>query len=153
MKTTVLTKAIRNIHFRDSKDGYSILIIASLCDFLNKKNLIAERLTRSFKEDIDYCVEHFTSFSSIIDTLRNSIVDADNSLDELNSDIKTTSDSMANMRADQMEKVGQAIEDAVGDADRLTSGFKQINGGAQEAAQSMYSMTHQLEQLKTLLSL
>ena len=66
MKTTVLTKTIRNIHFRDSKDGYSILIIASLCDFLNKKNLIAERLTRSFKEDIDYCVEHFTSFSSTI---------------------------------------------------------------------------------------
>ena len=64
MKTTVLTKAMRTLHFR-SMDVYSIITIASLCDFLNKKNLIAERFIRSFKEDIDYCVENFSSFRSI----------------------------------------------------------------------------------------
>ena len=90
-----------------------------------------------------------TSLNNIIDTLRNSINNADQSLDNLNQDIKTTSDSMASIKADQMERVNQAIEDAVGDADRLTSGFKELNGGAQQAAESMYSMTHQIEQLKT----
>lgn len=66
MKTTVLTKAMRALHL-SSIDVRSFLIIALLCDFLNKKNLIAERLTRSFKEDVDYCLENFTSFNSIND--------------------------------------------------------------------------------------
>ena len=89
-----------------------------------------------------------TSFSNIIDTLRTSITGADNSLEDLNQDIKVTSDNMANIKADQMERAGRAIEEAVGDTDRLTSGFKELNGGAQQAAESMYSMTHQLDQLK-----
>lgn len=64
MKTTVLTKAMRALHFR-SENVYSIITLISLCDFLNNKNLIAERLTRSFKEDIDYCVENFEFFSIV----------------------------------------------------------------------------------------
>ena len=71
-----------------------------------------------------------------------------NIVEDLNQDIKVTSDNMANIKADQMERAGRAIEEAVGDTDRLTSGFKELNGGAQQAAESMYSMTHQLEQLK-----
>jgi len=64
MKTTVLTKAMRTIHF-SSMNVYAIITLASLCDFLNNKNLIAERLTRTFKEDVDFCVENFTFFSEI----------------------------------------------------------------------------------------
>lgn len=65
MKTTALTKAIKTLGRHHSSDAYSIITFASLCDFLNNKNLIAERLTRSFREDVDYCVENFTFFSGI----------------------------------------------------------------------------------------
>ena len=65
MKTTALTKALKTfLHYR-SIDAYSIITFASLCDFLNNKNLIAERLTKSFKEDVNYCVENFSFFSGI----------------------------------------------------------------------------------------
>ena len=112
------------------------------------EGLISElnRMSEARKQALE--IRTGTSFSNIIDTLRSSIVGADSSLEDLNQDIKVTSDSMANIKADQMERASRAIEEAVGDTDRLTSGFKELNGGAQQAAESMYSMTHQLDQLK-----
>ena len=88
------------------------------------------------------------SMVEIIDKIKNSVNDADTALNKYNVDIKKASDETARLESGQFERANQAISDAVNSADKLTSGFKEINGGAQQAADSMFSMTKQVEQLQ-----
>ena len=113
------------------------------------EGLITElnRMSEARKKALELRADN--SLNNIIETLRNSINNADSSLDELNKDIKITSDNITSIRADQFEKVNREVESMAGDVDKATSGFKQLNGTAQETAQSMYSMANELEQLKT----
>ena len=88
------------------------------------------------------------SMAEIINKIKNSVDNADASLRQYNTDIKASSDAAANLKSDQFDRANKAIIDAAGGAERLTSDFKQLNGTAQETANSMFSMTKQVEQLQ-----
>jgi len=88
------------------------------------------------------------AFNQIITELRTKVTDADQAMNKFGNDIKTTSDTIAQIRADGVDKVTTALNEAVNGTDKAQSGFKQLNGTAQETANSMLSMTKQVEQLQ-----
>ena len=88
------------------------------------------------------------AFNQIITELRTKVTDADQAMNKFGNDIKTTSDNIAQIRADGVDKVTTALNEAVSGTDKAQSGFKQLNGAAQETANSMLSMTKQVEQLQ-----
>ena len=89
-----------------------------------------------------------TSFDNIITTLRDKINNADSSLNKFNSDIKATTDGMARIQADGIERTNKALGEAASQAGKAQSGIKSLNGEAQQAANSMFSMANQLSQLQ-----
>ena len=89
-----------------------------------------------------------TSFDNIITTLRDKINNADSSLNKFNSDIKATTDGMARIQADGIERTNKALNEAASQAGKAQSGIKSLNGEAQQAANSMFSMANQLSQLQ-----
>ena len=89
-----------------------------------------------------------TSLGNIIEELRSKITGADQSMTKFGTDIKTTSDNMAQIRADGFDRANKALNDATNSAGKVTSGIKQLNGEAQAAANNMLSMSTQLQQLQ-----
>ena len=89
-----------------------------------------------------------TSFGNIIEELRSKITGADQSMTKFGTDIKTTSDNMAQIQADGIDRANKALNDAVTSSGKLQSGIKQLNGEAQAAASGLLSMSTQLQQLQ-----
>lgn len=65
MKKSVLFSTIASLKYRVLTDPFSLIVLASLCDFLTNKQLIAERLTKSFIDDVNFCIENYAEFKPI----------------------------------------------------------------------------------------
>ena len=67
MKNSVLLNALNSVKNFVRIDPFSLITLASLCDFLDNKKLLAEHLTKSFTDDVKFCVENFPEFKPIKD--------------------------------------------------------------------------------------
>ena len=64
MKTSVINKFLA---FSSDVSGVlHIIIMASLCDFLNGKKILKERLNTGIREDVDYLSEQYDEFAKVI---------------------------------------------------------------------------------------
>lgn len=63
MKTSVINKFLA---FSSDVSGVlHIIIMASLCDFLNGKKILKERLNTGIREDVDYLSEQYDEFAKV----------------------------------------------------------------------------------------
>ncbi len=65
MKKSVLFNALKSLKHYGLTDPFSLIALASMCDFLVKTKLLAERLTKSFINDVNFCVENYAAFEPI----------------------------------------------------------------------------------------
>ena len=63
MKTSVINKFLA--FSSDSSSVPQIIIMASLCDFLNGKKILKERLNTDIREDVDYLAEQNDEFAKV----------------------------------------------------------------------------------------
>ena len=63
MKTSVINKFLA--FSSDSSSVLHIIIMASLCDFLNGKKILKERLNTGIREDVDYLSEQYDEFAKV----------------------------------------------------------------------------------------
>ena len=62
MKNSVLSQAMSSLRTNGMTDVYSIIALASLCDFAFKHRMIAQLMPNSFSEDLKYFSENFEEF-------------------------------------------------------------------------------------------
>ena len=71
MKKSVLFNALKSLKHYGLTDPFSLIALASLCDFLVKTKLLAERLTKSFIDDVNFCVKNYAAFEPIKNSSQN----------------------------------------------------------------------------------
>lgn len=70
MKNSVLSQAMSSLRTNGMTDVYSIIALASLCDFAFKHRMIAQLMPNSFSEDLKYFYENFEEFKVLKDSLQ-----------------------------------------------------------------------------------
>lgn len=70
MKNSVLSQAMSSLRTNGMTDVYSIIALASLCDFAFKHRMIAQLMPNSFSEDLKYFYENFEEFKILKDSLQ-----------------------------------------------------------------------------------
>ena len=70
MKNSVLSQAMSSLRTNGMTDVYSIIALASLCDFAFKHRMIAQLMPNSFSEDLKYFSENFEEFKVLKDSLQ-----------------------------------------------------------------------------------
>ena len=70
MKNSVLSQAMNSLRTNGMTDVYSIIALASLCDFAFKHRMIAQLMPNSFSEDLKYFYENFEEFKVLKDSLQ-----------------------------------------------------------------------------------
>ena len=70
MKNSVLSQAMNSLRTNGMTDVYSIIALASLCDFAFKHRMIAQLMPNSFSEDLKYFSENFEEFKVLKDSLQ-----------------------------------------------------------------------------------
>ena len=70
MKYSVLSQAMSSLRTNGMTDVYSIIALASLCDFAFKHRMIAQLMPNSFSEDLKYFYENFEEFKVLKDSLQ-----------------------------------------------------------------------------------
>ena len=70
MKNSVLSQAMSSLRTNGMTDVYSIIALASLCDFAFKHRMIAQLMPNSFSEDLKYFSENFDEFKVLKDSLQ-----------------------------------------------------------------------------------
>lgn len=70
MKNSVLSQAMSSLRTNGMTDVYSIIALASLCDFAFKHRMIAQLMPNSFSEDLKYFYENFEEFKVLKDCLQ-----------------------------------------------------------------------------------
>lgn len=70
MKNSVLSQAMNSLRTNGMTDVYSIIALASLCDFAFKHRMIAQLMPKSFSEDLKYFYENFEEFKVLKDSLQ-----------------------------------------------------------------------------------
>lgn len=102
MKKSVLFNALKSLKHYGLTDPFSLIALASLCDFLVKTKLLAERLTKSFIDDINFCVENFAEFKIIKDLNYNFEHLALDNNDKLYKELKHQSYIQSNINEDDL---------------------------------------------------
>ena len=112
------------------------------------ESLISElnRMSEARKQALEAHTK--VAFSQIIADLRAKVTDADQAMTKFGRDIETTSNEMSHIETTQLDNATKALADITSQTDSAQSGFKQLNGTAQETANSMFSMTKQLGDLQ-----
>lgn len=70
MKNSVLSQAMSSLRTNGMTDVYSIIALASLCDFAFKHRMIAQLMPNSFSEDLKYFYDNFEEFKVLKDSLQ-----------------------------------------------------------------------------------
>ncbi|MBO6069932.1 MAG: N-6 DNA methylase [Succinivibrionaceae bacterium] len=70
MKNSVLSQAMNSLRTNGMTDVYSIIALASLCDFAFKHRMIAQLMPNSFSEDLKYFYKNFEEFKVLKDSLQ-----------------------------------------------------------------------------------
>lgn len=72
MKYNVLYKALEKTRVIGNSSNFSdIMVCSSLCDYLEKENLLKNRLSESLNDDLTFLVDKYDLFSNLKDDLKN----------------------------------------------------------------------------------
>lgn len=88
MKQIVLLNSLETLNYSSFTNPNTVIVLASLCDYLNKKNLLAERLTKSFSEDLNYCISHYSEFKVLNGSIKEFDIYSSNDNDKLYREFK-----------------------------------------------------------------
>lgn len=100
MKVSVLNKVLDSYRAYGQANEYEIIAFSSLCDFIEDKRILNERLATSFAEDLAFLIKEYDNFS-LIENKQNEICDAFVNKDNMSFYTKLKEESFINRASDE----------------------------------------------------